>query len=198
MAVNRRNRHCAAAEGLSFDSLIDVFMNVLGVLMITAVVLTLATPGQQSSPQETAAPPPQPAPAVTVPERPPVQLSLPQVEEAGTRPLYLLVTGEGIRPFSDDAMEATSRYFGLTDLGMQTLLRPIPGQVMSAGELRTWLRQYDPSLRHLTAAITPEGAGFYREVRSIAAEEGFRSGWLAHEGDTVVLGPRGRSGSLVQ
>jgi hypothetical protein len=198
MAVNRRSRHRVAAEGLSFDSLIDVFMNVLGVLMITAVVLALATPGQQSSPQETAAPPPQPPPAVTVPERPPVQLSLPQVEEAATRPLYLLVTGDGIRPFSGDDLATTSRYFNISDLGMQTVLRPIPGRVMGSGELRSWLRQHDPASTHLTAAITPEGAGYYREVRSIAAAEGFRSGWLDHDGDEVVLGPGGRSGSLVQ
>lgn len=197
MAMNRRGRQRSAAASLSFDSLIDVFMNVLGVLMITAVVLALAAPGQQST-QEAAAKPPPPPPAVTAPERPAVRLSLPQVEEAATSPLYLLITGEGIRPFSGDDLETTSRYFGLTNLGMQTLLRPVPGQVMSSGELRSWLRQYDPSLRHLTAAITPDGAGFYREVRTIAAEEGFRSGWLAHEGDTVIVGPGGRSGSLVQ
>jgi len=198
MAVNRRSRPVTSASGLSFDSLIDVFMNVLGVLMITAVVLALAT--AETQPTTTESPDQQePSPPPPIPSKPAaVQLSLPQAEEVLTKSLYLLVTGEGIRPFSDDDYTTTSQFFDLTDLGDGTLLQPISGRVMSSNELRLWLRQHDPSLRHLTAAITPEGAGFYREIRNIAASEGFRSGWLDHEGDFVTLGPGGRTGSLVQ
>lgn len=197
MAVTRRTRH-RAAPSLSFDSLIDVFMNVLGVLMITAVVLALATAGKQQSVQKDTEQPPQPPPAPIMPQRPPVELSLPQVEVATTMPLYLLVTREGIRPFSGEDIVTTSRFFILSDLGDRVLLEPIPGMVMGSSEMRAWLRQYNPSQFHLTAAITPDGAGYYREIRSIAFAEGFRSGWLYHEGDMVTWGPGGRTGSLVQ
>jgi len=42
--VSRRARHRAGVD-LSLDSLIDVFMNVLGVLMITAMVVALSARG---------------------------------------------------------------------------------------------------------------------------------------------------------
>lgn len=58
MAVNQRGRCRSSSPDLSFDSLIDVFMNVLAVLMITAVVLALATPGRVSAPDS---PSPQPS-----------------------------------------------------------------------------------------------------------------------------------------
>ncbi|WP_094556412.1 hypothetical protein [Synechococcus sp. 1G10] len=198
MAVKQRGRRRSGAAELSFDSLIDVFMNVLGVLMITAVVLALAAPGRVSNPQAPTPQPPVAPPPITQPERPAARLSLPQVQEAATSPLYLLITGDGIRPFSGDDLETTGRFFSLTDLGSSLQLDPIAGRVMSAEELRSWLRQHDPGSRHLSAAITPDGTGYYKEVRTIAAEEGFRSGWLAHEGDGVVLSSGGRTGSLVQ
>ncbi len=198
MAVNQRSRRRSGGADLSFDSLIDVFMNVLGVLMITAVVLALAAPGRNSSPQPPSPQPPASPPPITQPEQPAARLSLPQVQEATTSPLYVLITSDGIRPFSGDDLETTGRYFSLTDLGSALQLQPISGRVMSAGELRLWLRQYDPGLRHLSAAISPDGTGYYKEVRTIAAEEGFRSGWLTHESDGVVLSSGGRTGSLVQ
>ncbi|MCT0218555.1 hypothetical protein KQ304_05995 [Synechococcus sp. CS-1329] len=198
MGVKRQARRRSGGAELSFDSLIDVFMNVLGVLMITAVVLALATPGQQSRPQPQAPSPPRSTPAEPEPDVPAVRLSLPQVQNASTRPLYLLITGDGIRPFSTDDLETVDRYFVSRDLGSSLELQPIPGRVMGEAELRSWLRQHDSGLRHVTAAITPEGIRYYRQVRTIAAEEGFRSGWLNHQGDSVILGSSGRTGSLVQ
>lgn len=201
MAVKRRRRQ-GLTTALSFDSLIDVFMNVLGVLMITAVVLALSTSGRAPSPQsrlnETTAPPEPLSPPVSTNAEPAIRLSLPQVREAGTRPLYVLISQDGIRPFSGDDLETTGLYFERVELGRNLVLQPLAGQVMGASELRSWLGQHDPTLRHLTAVITPEGAGYYRDVRRIAAAAGFRSGWLSHEGDSVVLGEGGRSGSLVQ
>lgn len=199
MAVKRQFQR-RASTGLSFDSLIDVFMNVVGVLMITAVVLALTVSNRQagaelpplSTPvQEAPTPPPAPA-------RAPAQLVLPQVREASTRPLYLLITGDGIRPFDGQDLDTTSRYFRVEDFGDSLELTPSPGRVMSAADFRNWLERHDPSERHLTAAITPDGVGYYREVRTIAADAGFRSGWLDHEGPTVTLGSGGRTGVLVQ
>ncbi|WP_157665431.1 hypothetical protein [Cyanobium sp. NIES-981] len=178
--------------------MIDVFMNVLGVLMITAVVLALAAQDENTSRRKQEKPSTPPPATQTKPKVAPARLSLPQAQEVDTRPIYLFINAEGIRAFSGDDMATTGQYFAITDLGMQTLLQPVAGQVMTAGKLRRWLRQNDPSLRHVIAAITPEGSGFYLEARRIASEEGFRSGWVAHEGNSVVLGPGGRSESLVQ
>lgn len=200
MAVKRQARRRAGGTQLSFDSLIDVFMNVLGVLMITAVVLALASSRQdKESRQKSQAPSPPPAlPAEAKPDAPTIRLSLPQVQDASTRPLYLLITGDGIRPFSGDDLETTARYFVVNEQESSLELQAMPGRVMGESELRSWLRQHDANLRHLTAAITPEGVGYYKQVRTIAADEGFRSGWLNHQGDSVFLGSSGRTGSLIQ
>lgn len=201
MAVKRRWGQ-GSSTALSFDSLIDVFMNVLGVLMITAVVLALSTSGRTPSPQKPqseAMTPPEPvSPPVNSKPEPAIRLSLPQVREAGTRPLYVLISKDGIRPFSGGDLDTTGLYFDILELGSNLVLEPLAGQVMGAAELRSWLGQHDSTQRHLTAVIKPEGAGYYRDVRRIAAEAGFRSGWISHEGDSVVLGEGGRSGSLVQ
>jgi hypothetical protein len=201
MAVKRRGRSRTTAVNLSFDSLIDVFMNVLGVLMITAVVMALAVPGDVSSPKPTPPTPPSlptlPAPPRTASPR--VRLSLPQVKEATTDSLFVLVTEEGIRPFSSDPSSIVQNYFSITDLGGSLRLEVLPGRVMDESSFRGWLRTFSPDERHVTAAVTPGGAKYYREVRRVAEEEGFRSGWLEQEEEVIVIGSEGgRTGSLVQ
>lgn len=202
--VNRRPRGRAGVE-LSLDSLIDVFMNVLGVLMITAVVIALSArdPGSSASPSETSPPEPVPdlpaaAPPAPVARPEPIRLQLPQVQASITEPLYVLLTSEGLRPVNGTGLEELERYFNLQNIGSSLQLVPRPGEVMGRGEFQQWLKGHDPIDRHITALVRPDGVEFYRDVRAISADAGFRSGWLDHQGDTIVLGRGGRSGSDVQ
>jgi hypothetical protein len=201
MAVRRPNRRSSRAVELSIDSLIDVFMNVLGVLMITAVVVALATPGTVAQKDQKQPEKVQPQESTQEPQRqsqPAVQLSLPQVELANTDPLYMLLTSEGIRAFTGADLSLTQQYFTVLELGDSIRLAAIPGRVMGVSEIRTWLRSFNPSFHHVTAVITPGGVGYYRELRRVAAAEGFRSGWMDHDSDIITIGSSGRSGALVQ
>lgn len=188
--------------GLSMDSLLDVFMNVVGVLMITAVVLALsvsqkkqgfATAISQKSntaplQSESAAPPK------------PLILTLPQAEDATTLPLYLLVTGEGIRAANGNDTLIADRYFTseYNQVTESLVLDPIPGVVMSREELQAWLRSHSPASHHLMAIITPDGARFYKDVRKVVTQEGFRSGWTPHEGPQIVFSSEGNDVRTVQ
>ncbi|NQV11623.1 MAG: hypothetical protein HQ527_10745 [Cyanobacteria bacterium] len=199
--VSRRPRRRAAVE-LSLDCLIDVFMNVLGVLMITAMVIALSArgPGQSTAKEETAkeeTPKPEPAPPPVV-KSAPIRLLLPQLEESFTQPLYVLLTAEGLRPVNGSDLSELERYFLLEEMGTSLRMEPRPGQVMGRDAFQQWLRGFDPSNRHVTALIRPDGVRFYRDLREITAAAGFRSGWLDHQTNTVVLGSGGRSGSDVQ
>lgn len=202
MAVRRAFRRTRKSIDLSIDSLIDVFMNVLGVLMITAVVLALATPSNISKDDKRdntdSRPVQQEETSPNQSMRPAVQLSLPQVETAATNPLYLLLTSEGIRAFSSADPAFTQQYFTMLDVGDSIRLLAIPGRVMGVSEIQAWLRNHNPATRHVTAVITPGGEGYYRQLRQLASDEGFRSGWMDHDSESITLGSDGRSGSLVQ
>lgn len=199
--VSRRARHRAGVD-LSLDSLIDVFMNVLGVLMITAMVVALSArgPGQstakeETAKEETAKPEPEP-PRVAKPE--PIRLQLPQLQQSFTQPLYVLLTAEGLRPVDSSDLSQLQRYFVLEEMGSSLRMEPRLGQVMGRDAFQQWLRGFDPSQRHVTALISPDGVRFYRDLRAVTAAAGFRSGWLDHQTNMIVLGSGGRSGSDVQ
>lgn len=205
MAV-RRNGGRGDTE-LSFDSLIDVFMNVLGVLMLTAVVMALSVRGgpspapKQREPAATAPAPPvrPPLPQTTQPtRRPPVQLRLPQVRDVGTEPLFVFVSGDGLRPLGLGDEGLLQRYFFVTAEQGQLVLHPRPTSVMSAGAFRDWIRQYNTGRHHIVAVVSPDGAERYREVREAALAAGFRSGWLEHQGGPLRVGDGGRKGESVQ
>ncbi len=170
--------------------------------MITAVVMALATPGtvvSQRKQETTEKARPLQSSQESNPEyQTAVQLSLPQVELASTDPLYMLLSAEGIRAFSVADLSMTQQYFNVQTLGDSIQLTAIPGRVMGVSEIQTWLRGFDSSRRHVTAVITPEGVGYYRELRQIASAQGFRSGWMDHDSETITIGSSGRSGALVQ
>lgn len=208
MAVRRSGRQ--GHTELSFDSLIDVFMNVVGVLMLTAVVMALSVRGGPSPAPETrepaqAAPPPpptpqpQPPPPVSQPpRRPPVQLRLPQVREVGTEPLFVFVSADGLRPLGLGDEGLLQRYFSVTALQGQLVLEPRPASVMSAGAFRDWIRTYSTDRHHIVSVVSADGAERYREVREAALAAGFRSGWLEHQGGPLRVGEGGRDGRSVQ
>lgn len=184
------------------DSLLDVFMNVLGVLMITAVVLALVVRDQKGMAPTAGAPLPETPTARPdrLPPTPPIVLTLPQAEEASTIPLYLLITEEGIRAANGDDPSVPERYFYVASHPYidSRILDGIPGEVMTKEDLQTWLRIHSQDSRHLMALITPDGASYYNEVRQLATQEGFRVGWLPHQGNRVILGSGGRDGRTVQ
>jgi biopolymer transport protein ExbD len=205
MAVRRSGRQ--EHTELSFDSLIDVFMNVVGVLMLTAVVMALSVRSGPSPAPETqepaqAAPPPpqpQPQPPVTqAPRRSPVQLRLPQVREVGTEPLFVFVSADGLRPLGLGDECLLQRSFSVTALAGQLLLEPRPASVMRAAAFRDWIRTYSTERHHIVAVVSPDGAARYREVREAALAAGFRSGWLEHQGGPLRVGEGGRDGRSVQ
>ena len=200
MAVKRSSR--PNDVGLSMDSLIDVFMNVIGVLMITAVVLALTVNEQSDATKsEPALTPKTPPPRQNLPPPPePVRLTLPQAMEASTKPLYVFVNREGIRAVNGNDPNVRARFFSIdyNPITESLILNAIPGSVMGSDDLRRWLRAHGPSTHHLTAIINPDGAGFYKELRQLVSQEGFRSGWVPHEGATIILGSGGRSGNTVQ
>jgi hypothetical protein len=205
MAVRRSGRQ--GHTELSFDSLIDVFMNVLGVLMLTAVVMALSVRGgpssapEQREPAAAAPAPPLPTPLpqrTQPPRRPPVQLRLPQVREVGTEPLFVFVSADGLRPLGLGGEGLLQRYFFVTAEQGQLVLDPRPASVMSAGAFRNWIRTYSTSRHHIVAVVSPDGAERYREVREAARAAGFRSGWLEHLGGPLRVGEGGRKGESVQ
>ncbi len=188
--------------GLSMDSLLDVFMNVIGVLMITAVVLALSVREQSEGAAASISKVPikdsQPSRQET--PRKPIRLILPEAEDVNTLPLYLLVTGEGIRPVNGDNSDVTDRYFSRSynQITESLVLDPIPGLVISREELQDWLRSHNPSSWHVMAIITPGGTRYYRDLRKLVTQEGFRSGWTPHEGSQIVFGSEGDDGRTVQ
>lgn len=198
MAIRRFRRRSQSGTELSMDSLIDVFMNILGVLMITAVVMALALPSTKTRSEASKKNISVPATQAETDQGQIAELRLPRVEKANTKAIYFFLSKDGVREFSVGDTEASGRYFDETELSDSTRLRPIPGRVMGINEISASLDRYSPLERHMTAVITSDGIGYYKEIRALGRAKGFRVGWMQHQTDYIDIGSNGRTGDLVQ
>ncbi len=198
MAIRRSRRRAQSDTELSMDSLIDVFMNILGVLMITAVVMALALPTTKTRSEASKKNTSVPATHAETNQDQVAELRLPRVEKANTKALYFFLSKDGVREFSVGDTENSGRYFNETELSDSTRLSPIPGRVMGIDEISASLDRYSPLERHMTAVITSDGIGYYKEIRALGQAKGFRVGWMQHQTDYIDIGSNGRTGDLVQ
>lgn len=191
-----RKKRGSGSYELSLDSLIDVFMNALGILMLTAITIAVALPQQQQSKTEHSKPRTANNPKSSQSKQAEVYLA----EEAtvSTRPLYLLLSGDGARPVDPGNASISDPYFSTSTQGDTDILSPIQNRTLSLNESRRLLSSLSGAERHIVFLVRQDGAKHYRALRVLSTNNNIRSGWMVYERSDVHLSSEGSSFNQVQ
>jgi hypothetical protein len=195
MRKSPRKNHSAS---LSLDSLIDVFMNILGILIIAAITIAILPQEEADtdSPSKQAEQSPKKKKVVT--EKPVATVYLASQENVNTIPFYVYLDSEGARPIDLLNQSSLSRYFSIEYVGESTKLKALPGAVWNEKQRKLDLGQISGLERHIFMLVKPNGVRHYKDVRSSANLLGIRSGWSSFEDSHIYFGPGGRSMNTVQ
>ena len=180
---------------LSLDSLVDVFMNVLGMLMLTAISVAISLP-PRSNPSESSR---DVNPKVDKRPSPQADVYLAEERTVETQPFYIYLRSDGARPVDPAGAISSSGYFDISTDVATDVLRPTEGAVLTLGEYSRVVSQLSPEERHVVFLIDSSGVGYYRRLREIVSARGIQSGWTVWDkGDIRLTSEGGTSINSVQ
>lgn len=172
---------------LSFDSLIDVFMNILGILIMYAMVIALY--GDASDDNSKQAPKDATKTAV---------VNLAEERLVSTDPVFIHLDGDDIRLVNPFDSSSQSKYYNVTRSGESEVLSPVPGASASDVDILFFLNGISASANHVIILMHESGVGSYAKVRKMIADKGIESGWFLHERKDIRFAPGGQSLNSVQ
>lgn len=173
---------------LSFDSLIDVFMNILGILIMYAMVIALY--GDTSGDKNKELPKRSSTNTVTV--------NLAEERLVSTDPVFIHLDGKDIRLINPNDSSTYSKYYNVSRFGESEELDPIPGSSASDVDILFFLNDISPTENHVIILMHESGVGSYAKVRKMIANKGIESGWFLYERKDIRFGPGGQSLNSVQ
>lgn len=192
----KRSMRRAGSNVLSLDSLIDVFMNILGILIISAIAISLS-PQTEPSPSNSKSNIANLNKATK--NKPKIAtIYLPSQETVSTIPLYMYVDSEGVRPIDMVDSQYLSKYFSIIYDGGSRRLTPVRGSVLVKDDLTGLLRNISGLDRHIVMLVKPDGIKHYKGIRALASDLGIRSGWTSFTESQIIIGPGGQSMNVVQ
>jgi hypothetical protein len=186
--MNRRRKSRNTGLEISIDSLIDIFMNVLGILIFYAMIIALygGTPKLESES------------SIEKPEVKSQTVHLAQEREVSTDPVFVHASLTGIRLVDLDNSSLTYRYYQRQSSGSSLKLTPITSSSASKQEITAFLEKLTPSKNHVVILLHPKRVQDYSWIRKQASERGLESGWEDYERSELTFGSSGQTMNSVQ
>ena len=167
---------------LSLDSLVDVFMNVLGILMLTAISIAITVPAHKPESEQRKT-----STQTSKDDEEPAVVYLAEERTVATQPYYLLLQSDGARPIDPANISASYPYFNIVRTSDEDRLSPLAGKVLSLAQYKQIVSSISPQERHVVFLVKPQGAALYRQLREITSEAGVQSGWTTWELNEIGL-----------
>lgn len=177
-----RKRTQRDSDNISLDSLVDIFMNVLGILMLTAIFLAISQPESSKNKRITE--------KKLTSEKEPHDtniLYLAEAHDVDTVPFYFHLSSEGVRPVDPSRVETSSPFFNISENGTDSTLLPAPGQVIRSIEYDRFISSISARERHIVFLVDRLGVSHYRTLRQKAVSYGIESGWIPWEQPLIRL-----------
>lgn len=176
---------------LSLESMVDVFMNALGVVMLMGLGLALAPVTNKISSDSSS------TKEATDTNQSVLKYKIPVARHAASKPFFVYVDADGYRTIDADP-RIEQRYFSSTSYSNAIVYTPIGNAITSISEIEKVVFTLDKNGRHAMILLAPNGLDNYERIVNALTAQGFSSGWLPLQSKEVVFSSTGRSTKEVQ